>query len=286
MSDLVSNCQTAAFACPIGMDQEKFIELITLYNRRSTVIDNGVSEIYRTFHLLKQFKRQWTFAVANLPLFVSNIQENGVQLRITALSPVHQEIFNFLSYIISSNPSVNSQIGRIAAPDNNMLSSATWIEVGDIGILLGADLEEDGSLNRGWSAVLASTTRPRGLASVFKVPHHGSANGHHEEVWKKMLTSDVVAVVTPWNKNKGLPTAADCTRINNLASRSLITAGQASRNLRLSQVVSKTIREANIKLSRAELPTGSVRLRAPHFGASPLWSIECSPEARPLSEFT
>jgi hypothetical protein len=52
--------------------------------------------------------------------------------------------------------------------------------IGDIALLLGADLEETGEEDTGWSVIVASTERPHGKASIFKIPHHGSETAHHD----------------------------------------------------------------------------------------------------------
>ena len=54
-------------------------------------------------------------------------------------------------------------------------------------LLLGADLEERASPNLGWQAVVGDWSLSDGKHKVFKVPHHGSSNGHLNEVWEKML---------------------------------------------------------------------------------------------------
>jgi len=152
MSELVSACFNAKFACPMGMDKDQFIKFILTYNK-ATVIDNSVSEIYNTFRTLRETDRDWTFAVANLPLFVSRSPNGGVQTAITALSPVNDAINNFIAFIGLMNRRDGKMLVRVPAPDSNMLSTATWIQIANTIVLLGADLEEDGNQRRGWSAV-------------------------------------------------------------------------------------------------------------------------------------
>jgi beta-lactamase superfamily II metal-dependent hydrolase len=285
MSELVEACPSARFSFPLGLNKTQFAEFIELYIKKSTAVDNGVSEIYKTLSDVVAGNRDWTFSLANLPLFVFRDATTGVDTKITALSPSHPDCLEFIAYISSQSTRPDFSVSRVPAPHSNLLSAAAWIEIGERAILLGADLEERRRADTGWSAVLASTTRPGGMASIYKIPHHGSGNGHHGQVWSEMLTADVIAVVTPWTRGRGLPTQQDCNRIDRLASQSFITSTRANRNLRHGQTVTRTLREANIKLRRAEYPTGFVRLTTAISGDDRSWQIECSPEADALARF-
>jgi beta-lactamase superfamily II metal-dependent hydrolase len=181
-------------------------------------------------------------------------------------------------------PERGGRIGRLRAPDDNLLSSAAWVEIGDRKILLGADLEARVRPDTGWSAVVRSSLRPQGIADVFKVPHHGSRNGHHDGVWEQMLsTVDLVSVVTPWNLNQGLPTREDCGRISARTLKSYLTSTRTGLSLRHGQAVDRTLRESGIELSRSNSPLGWVRLRTPIDSSTTTWNIERSSNSSPLS---
>src|SRR5262249_10260875 len=67
----------------------------------------------------------------------------------------------------------------------NRAAVVVWAQVGTAVMLLGADLEDGGGPTLGWRAIVNSTARPQQRASAFKVAHHGSSNGHNEDVWAK-----------------------------------------------------------------------------------------------------
>jgi hypothetical protein len=81
--------------------------------------------------------------------------------------------------------------------------------VGKQTLLLGADLEEDGDSDLGWSAIVSMNERPQGKAQIFKIPHHGSKNGHYRPVWDLMLVKNPISILTPWSKGSGLPAPTD-----------------------------------------------------------------------------
>lgn len=84
-------------------------------------------------------------------------------------------------------------------------------------MLLGADLLE-GPTNCGWQAVLA-TFRPDPLASVFKIPHHGSPNAHHDEVWTQLVSGEVISLLAPFRAGrKPRPAPDDIQRLKRLST--------------------------------------------------------------------
>ena len=79
----------------------------------------------------------------------------------------------------------------------NDVAVALFVQVGDFCAPWDPPASNTAS-DRGWRAVVASSTRPQGRAQVFKVSHHGSDNAHHQDVWRLMLESSPVAVLTPF----------------------------------------------------------------------------------------
>ena len=110
---------------------------------------------------------------------------------------------------------------RIPELSPNDIAVALWIEVGDVAVLLGSDLER-----RGWVEILQSSARPAGTASAFKIPHHGSENADVPEVWERMLDADPVAVLTPWQRGgRALPSDREVQRILSNTTKVYASAG-------------------------------------------------------------
>ncbi len=146
------------------------------------------------------------------------------------------------------------------------------IELEDVAVLLGSDLEK-----RGWTAVLENVALRDGKASVFKVPHHGSEDAHEPGVWKQMLELDPLAVLTPWRRgNRTLPIQRDVKRILSHTPNAYATArvGSSTRApVSRASMVRRTIRESGIRLRRLVMSPGFVRLRYPLASGAP-WKIE------------
>ncbi len=78
----------------------------------------------------------------------------------------------------------------------------------------------------GWNAVLDGPNPvKKGKASVFKVPHHGSYNGHNNRVWRDLLSRDVKAILTPcYSGRNPPPRQKDLDRLLSLSGVVSITA--------------------------------------------------------------
>jgi Metallo-beta-lactamase superfamily len=284
ISDLLLRSSQADFSCAAALHSNEFLELMAFFNKDPLTPSSGLSEIRKIFLLLKERGRVPNYAIGDKPLLRLPPFGRVPQVIVTALSPVNAEYHRFLHFLAQFAPQTNTTKRRFPDPASNDLSVATWVQIGTISLLLGADLEEHGTPARGWSAVLASGTRPQGQAAFFKVAHHGSVTGHHADVWTRMLTSKVTAVLTPWNKGQKLPQRSDCHRIDALAGESYATS-RAIRQPQLSQTVQKTLRESRIKVTAAEPATGFVRVRSSLIDPVTSWDTSISPEACRLRDY-
>jgi hypothetical protein len=122
---------------------------------------------------------------------------------------------------------------RYRAPEGpNGASVAAWVRNANLGILLGADLENSANEEAGWEAVV-KYCKPPIQASAVKVPHHGSAGAHDAGMWSELVAAEAVAVLTPWARGvKFLPTQADLDRLTSVAERVYLTASPALRRVK------------------------------------------------------
>jgi hypothetical protein len=284
LSKVVEKCASATFCCAAALTSPEFLNLVTVFNKRTISITTGLSEIEKVLYLLMQRRAEPKYVLGDMPILMLPATSIAPEARVTALSPVNAEYVRFLKSLARHVPTSLTTKHRFPRPNENDISIATLVTVGDACALLGADLETTSSPDRGWDAVLKSTNRPADVASLFKVPHHGSVTGHHHDVWSGMLTSQPVAILTPWNRGTRLPTRSDRTRIASYAERSFITARGAAASRPSNYAIAKTIRESKITVSAAEPRTGRITARIP-FGAKASglqWTIDVSSEASDL----
>ena len=167
-------------------------------------------------------------------------------------------------------PEIGSGKNHLPRQKANDVAVALFLQVGDVRALLGADLQSDTASYRGWRAVVASSSRPQERARIFKVPHHGSKNAHHADVWELMLEASSIAVVTPYTGGiSPLPTAADQQRLVRLTANSAYSTAQ-SRGWSAPRKGQPVDRELQSKGARAIDPkvTGHIRVRRRFQGES------------------
>ena len=287
LADLVDACPNAKFCCAAPLVSSDFLDLLALFNKRPISKATGLSEIQRVFSIVKNRRSHPSWLLEGSPVALLPEVGPAPEARITALSPVHAEYSRFIESLAKHVPDALATKFKFPARDENDISVAVTITVGNIGVLLGADLETRRDANRGWNAVLSSTTRSNQKSTLFKVPHHGSETGHHDGVWAEMLIDEPVAVLTPWNRGSKLPTAGDRARTRGLAQRSFITSRITDAPiLPANYAVAKTIRESDITISGADGVTGRITARLPlnaAIGQQHNWSIELSDEASDLN---
>jgi len=267
MARLVETCSAAYFCCASVFCDKEFLTMVGALERRHfSASGSGLREIYGVFSRLNEAGKEPIHALGNRIIFSKGTT------KIYSLSPADGVFQHFLRSINKLIPGQGQNKTRIQSISPNETSVALWIDAGDFSLLLGADLERSG-----WVAILNSTVRPTGRASVFKVPHHGSANADEPEVWERMLEAGPTAVLTPWRRGGYvLPRKQDAERILAATPHAYITDNglvQQSPRHR-DRAVARTIRESGIQFGKLYSDEGSVRLRRPFASGSKGWSVQ------------
>ncbi len=274
---LVELCPAAKFCCASVLCREEFLALVgTLEGRHFSVSGSGLREIYEVFSRLGETQRTPKHALANRVVLQKET------CTISSLSPCDEVFQKFLKSVGQLVPGQGKDKTRIQSLSPNETSVALWVDAGDFTLLLGADLEE-----WGWVAIVGSPERPVGKASVFKVPHHGSENADEPEVWKRMLMSDPVAVLTPWRRGGHvLPRRQDAERILAATRHAYVTDNGSLRQSprHENSAVARTLRESRVRFRPLTFDSSSVRLRRPLAPGTEGWSVKLVGDACHLKE--
>lgn len=283
MAELVGVCTNAEFCSSSAYSTTEFLAAVTPFTQRNSVAGgSGVKELMGVLNVLGSRSRTGRNAIratANrciwrLPTISSG---HGADCKVWTLSPSDRQIESFLLEAASLIPSIGETKRRLSNNGPNHTAVVTWVEIGDVRILLGADLEETKDPDTGWSVIVSSPAKPGGKAVIFKVPHHGSSNAHSDMVWADMVEQHSYAILTPYNRGrKKLPSPPDVGRILGFTPNSYSTAKrQTSKSTkRRPYSVEKTIRETVGKIRSAEPKTGSIRLRCDNVTHGPVWQLD------------
>ena len=266
MAKLVDACPDAEFSCAAALRQEEFLAAMHALDRRSAFAGtSGVRELHTVFGSLAERGRAPLFAFADRRFFAAGACE------IWSLSPDDEEFVRFLRSIGTLFPREGQTNTRVPDVSPNHLAIVLWVQVHDVALLLGADLEA-----RGWVKILDSLGRPQNRATAFKVPHHGAASAYEPRVWQQMLDRNPFAVLTPWRRGGHvLPTPADVRCLLTETDHAFVTSrvDRAVRPQRRDRAIERSIREADIRLRRIAPRWGGLRLRRPTDAAIG-WSVE------------
>jgi hypothetical protein len=241
LAQVVRECKSAAICLSAALGRKEFLEAVAAFNQRSGITaGSGVSELAEIYAYLAQSGKHATRALANrLLLSVPGTTLNhSLPCGVWSLSPSDKQFDLSIAAIGNLLPAVKTTKHRMPDQTPNHLSVVTWIRLGDLAILMGADLEEVGDPDLGWSAIVGNASRPSGRAAIFKIPHHGSITGHHPLVWTELLDQSPITMLTPWNRGGGLPTVTDVERISQLSGTSLSTSKFLGGRVRRKRIVS------------------------------------------------
>lgn len=278
MARLVTACSNAVFCCASVLCQQEFLAVVGTYGpHRVPGANSGVRELHEVFSRLNATAKKPRFALADSRIFLQGACE------IWTLSPNSATFLNFLQQVGSLLPEQGETRRRIPSLTPNRVAVVLWVNIGDIALLLGSDMEKPG-----WADILHSTTRPTGKASVFKVPHHGSANADDPGVWQNMLETHPWAVLAPWRRGgRILPNRHDVQRILSCTPNAYSTVPHnqlTASPVRRENMVNKTLQEAGVRLRSVSLSTGAVRLRRTGENQAQ-WRVEFFGSACALKDF-
>jgi hypothetical protein len=227
ISAMLSECEDAVFACTAAVREREFSVLASAWENWGSELSSGVSEFRKVIRILAQRARTGSrnsapvFAISGRPIWEQAIDGMG-QCVVKAQSPSDAAVLRTQVQLSKLIPRAGTPKLRIPQTNPNHSSAVLTVSVGSVCILLGADLEElDGS--PGWTEILESG-RLIPASSVFKIPHHGSENGHHPGVWARLLEVNPYGIVAPYVRSSTpLPKPSDCERIRGLTQNAYIT---------------------------------------------------------------
>jgi hypothetical protein len=288
LSSVVKACPNAEIVISEAMQREEFVELVARYSG-STMMKSlsGLKEFSEILQHLINYKKVPKRAIADRPLRRRASSNNDIGYHITSLSPSDASVLISNLQLKDLIPKINQEKSRLPYITPNHASVVLWISISSINILLGSDMESGSTKETGWVAILNSNSKPTGKATVYKIPHHGSANADVDRVWDEMLIPDPIAILTPFKRgNVSLPKPSDIKRICERSNHSYITGDikekrAKSISTKIDKVMSKTLKNRKTTLSSF----GQIRLRKKANEAVGDWKIQLFGQARLLKDF-
>lgn len=285
ISQVLSEAKSATGALPAAMLHDEFKHFARKFHDvPAGKVKSGVREMGLFLDVLLarnpvrvELARSWG-TLLNVPL---GVLAHGLPVTVQAISPSHFDVLHFLGMI--GGYALPEDVA-VSAPyyDRNDVSVALHIDLGEQAILLGADLETRSNPQTGWDAVLNDHRCPSRTATLYKVAHHGSSTGHHDDIWLRLCTTDPVTTLAPWARGNGrLPTADDVKRILSFSTDAYTAARTATSGKRQKlQTVNSILQNTHSKVRNVDLTVGQTRHRL--IGGN--WRTDLFGNAVPLSQ--
>jgi hypothetical protein len=291
LGEIFKVCKNADFICSDAISNKEFCDIVMFYGHKiMTDHSSGVDEFRDVLDEMALRVRESgtkcstpVFAVSNKCLWRMLMEVAGGECSIYSLSPSDTALIMSRLDIANLIPKIKEPKRSILPFSRNHAAVVLWLSVGSLNALLGADLEEIGEEQTGWSVILSSSTRPKGKASAFKIPHHGSKNAHHPGVWRNLLEDQPVAFLSPYKLGSNiLPTTDDVTRICSLTNLAYTTADPPrGKIIKRDKTIEKMIKHSGRIIGQMYTQCGHIRLRARQ-GCS--WKVDLFDGAKPLCE--
>lgn len=237
-------------------------KLITLDEYKQTQ-NSGLKEFGKIISTSSSRKNPLKRAIQDRILYSSVV--NNTIIKVTALSPSDKAIELFqkeMTEILNEAYNLNLAFKK---NNQNHSSIVVLVEVGNTKILLGADLEVTSDVNTGWQQVCNSILSPKDKSvEIFKIPHHGSINGHHDNVWQSIICDNHIAILTPYGfGKKKLPSPDDMARILKGSHESYITSTDLTsrKSKKRDTKVNKILNEFNYNVFERRFDFGQIQLR-------------------------
>jgi beta-lactamase superfamily II metal-dependent hydrolase len=277
IAKIVEECEPARVACSAALGREDVVQFVVSQEAATGAAGSGLDELRTILRLCSRRKPGIIWAKANLPLHPS---PPGESPKVVALSPSEDATERSVTALIeAATHSKRAFPRRYNAPEGpNGASVATSLRSYGVSIVLGADLELSNNPETGWEAVL-SYSRPPSLASLVKVPHHGSKGAHHDGFWTDCVNDQVIAILTPWSRGaRHLPTDTDLTRLRAVANDVYLTAMPALARVEVNHEVQRLLRRLHGDKAVSEL-RGWGQVRARRRNGADSWEVELEGDA-------
>lgn len=272
MSQVVEACASSRVACSLALRREDWLQFVLSQDDAGGSMGSGVDELRSILRLCTdRGSSALTWAKSNLPLYPV---PPGDHPSVIALSPSENAVERSLIALIEQATSQDFPLRRrYKAPEGaNGASVATVVRVGEICVVLGADLESTANTEAGWEAVVRYA-RPARAASLIKVPHHGSKGAHHDEFWNECIEDDAISVLSPWTHGGGfLPQEEDLSRLVGLSRDVYLSALPVPQRAPMRPEVERLVRRLHGRDPVRSLSKwGQVRLRRGQ--SDPAWKV-------------
>lgn len=207
IAEILENSPNAVFSFARANDLKKFLQLVSIDLEKLKKITSNSStiEFNRCLEIISLRKSTIKNSEVDKLLYSTILETSKIEIFSLSPSELSNQIFDKeISSLIEGYSALNK---RLISQSPNERSVVLLLKLGNHNILLGADLQVGNNPKLGWLDIAnnSQVVKVSEKSKYFKIPHHGSENGHNADVWTKLLINKPIATLTPWNKKGKLP---------------------------------------------------------------------------------
>lgn len=277
LSQVIEKCENASFYMAGAHDSTNFLSLLSFDASKIKQGPNNSAtcEFNKCIDILKNRN-------SNGKVSLKRVYENTLiyrnpinNVQVFSLSPSHKTMANFDQEILSLIENFISNNTRIPYTSPNLKSIVLFIHFGPHRALLGGDMEVGNDSDAGWLNIINNTTAVDKKATLYKIPHHGSDNGYHPDIWNNLLENDnVIAKLTPYNRGYGLPNQEMIQKYKSHTNQLYITKNSITTNSKKrSKSITKMITEIGLDISEIKYLKGIIQCRIDMGDINAKWNV-------------
>jgi hypothetical protein len=198
LSKILEAADNSEFCISRAHDKEKFLRFLGMDSGKP--LNSSTREFTNCLKIIGKRTGAFIDALENRHIMKNKFSE------LICLSPsdyTTQKFDNEIAELLATYLPPNKKI-PYGSP--NSKSIVLFAKLGNHRAIFGADLETADNENEGWRRVVKNKISIDEKSSLFKISHHGSITGYHEDIWNVLLLDNPVAKITPWKLgDKSLP---------------------------------------------------------------------------------
>jgi hypothetical protein len=291
LDEVFRRAAEVVFSCTEAVRAADFVGILAVWQgTRFLAGGSGIDELHGILLELKSRQTRTRFPSPRYASTTKVLWERASEIsaKVKALSPSDATVIASAARIATVIPTTSKARRRLPNVEPNDASVVLSVQIAQHQILLGSDLRAREDRGVGWLAVVDNMEAGAERHEVFKVAHHGSQNGDHDELWGRMLLPDAWAATTPFVSGKvRLPSVDDCKRILRRTHNAYLTAPPQPAKFRdPNRTVEKTVNEATLWAQMVPGKFGHVRFRKliSESARSP-WHVELFGYALSMEEY-
>lgn len=262
ISDLLKNCPGAIFSTSKVTDKEKFLQIVGLEHEKEkfSASNSSTKEFKECLKIIKEREAPLKLSEVDKTLYSTTFENHDIKVHSLSPSDYSTRLFDHeLSELMSEYTSSNKKIPNQSLNDRSVV---LLLELGSHSALLGADLEVKSDKNLGWLDIIfnSQTVKTVPVSQYFKIPHHGSKNGFHPDIWDKLLAKNPIGSLTPRHPKPSLPTKKMIDKYSTLTSELYFTSypHKSSKPKKRDHKTTKIIEELNPSVQEIRFEFGII----------------------------